>query len=167
MGLKTRSRNGCFTCRRRKKKCDESLYPDCKNCLANGLLCTWPVHVVELHKEIELVEEKEAVSAAKSQANMVVATPSIGRSYMENYPSVIRTEANGYECSELRYSQEGRISKPETKGRNYFLERIAMQQDCVDDKFEGDSISKKSSTGRTNDIKSRIAQQLDVADGGI
>jgi hypothetical protein len=36
-----RSRQGCFSCRRRKKKCDE-VKPICTACLRNSLGCTWP-----------------------------------------------------------------------------------------------------------------------------
>lgn len=34
-----RSRTGCFTCRRRKKKCDEAK-PGCNNCERGGFVCT-------------------------------------------------------------------------------------------------------------------------------
>ena len=36
-----RVRTGCFTCRRRKKKCDESR-PACGGCVRNKLTCNWP-----------------------------------------------------------------------------------------------------------------------------
>ncbi|GKT98007.1 c6 transcription factor [Fusarium langsethiae] len=36
-----RSRTGCFTCRKRKKKCDESK-PICSGCKRNKLDCIWP-----------------------------------------------------------------------------------------------------------------------------
>ena len=39
-----RSRTGCFTCRHRKKKCDESK-PICRGCERNGLHCRWPVDI--------------------------------------------------------------------------------------------------------------------------
>lgn len=35
------SRNGCLTCRMRKKKCDE-IRPLCTNCAGKGLECKWP-----------------------------------------------------------------------------------------------------------------------------
>ncbi|SGZ47137.1 CIC11C00000004602 [Sungouiella intermedia] len=166
MEVKTRSRNGCFTCRRRKKKCDESLYPDCKNCKANGLICTWPDHVVELHKEAELLEEIVETFSPKLEVRMV-PLPKPLRPYMESYPSVIHTDDDDYQSPGRRHSVAGRISKPEKKGRNYFLERIAMQQDCVDDRYEDESTSKTTQSGeKKNDIKSRIAQQLDVAGTG-
>lgn len=37
-----RSKEGCQTCRRRKKKCDEAR-PTCGGCSRNNLLCQWPV----------------------------------------------------------------------------------------------------------------------------
>lgn len=36
-----RSKDGCQTCRRRKKKCDEAR-PTCSGCLRNNLPCQWP-----------------------------------------------------------------------------------------------------------------------------
>ena len=39
-----RVRTGCWTCRRRKKKCDESR-PICGGCLRNDLGCSWPTSV--------------------------------------------------------------------------------------------------------------------------
>ncbi|VEU22748.1 DEKNAAC103806 [Brettanomyces naardenensis] len=38
---KTRTKTGCFTCRKRKKKCDEC-YPVCSGCSRNFLCCIWP-----------------------------------------------------------------------------------------------------------------------------
>lgn len=38
---KTRTRTGCFTCRKRKKKCDE-MGPSCSGCARNFLKCVWP-----------------------------------------------------------------------------------------------------------------------------
>lgn len=41
---KTRSRNGCLTCRKRKKKCDEK-GPVCSGCERNYIKCVWPDHI--------------------------------------------------------------------------------------------------------------------------
>ncbi|QPG73082.1 hypothetical protein FOA43_000387 [Brettanomyces nanus] len=38
---KTRTKTGCFTCRKRKKKCDEC-YPVCSGCARNFICCIWP-----------------------------------------------------------------------------------------------------------------------------
>ncbi|KAG7825191.1 hypothetical protein KL919_002647 [Ogataea angusta] len=38
---KSRTKSGCFTCRKRKKKCDER-FPVCSGCSRNFLHCSWP-----------------------------------------------------------------------------------------------------------------------------
>ncbi|KAI9045974.1 Zn(II)2Cys6 transcription factor [Aspergillus affinis] len=40
-GSPSRSKTGCGSCRRRKKKCDET-HPVCSGCQRNNLTCTWP-----------------------------------------------------------------------------------------------------------------------------
>lgn len=42
----SRVRTGCFTCRRRKKKCDEAK-PVCAGCARNKLSCAWPTSISE------------------------------------------------------------------------------------------------------------------------
>lgn len=37
----TKSRRGCFNCKRRKVKCQENL-PECSNCTRIGLVCEYP-----------------------------------------------------------------------------------------------------------------------------
>lgn len=44
MALIRRSRTGCFTCRSRKKKCNEAR-PICSGCRRNDLECCWPAPV--------------------------------------------------------------------------------------------------------------------------
>ncbi|CAE6414701.1 unnamed protein product [Rhizoctonia solani] len=39
-----RSKNGCLTCRRRRKKCDEKL-PVCSRCERSETQCIWPQHI--------------------------------------------------------------------------------------------------------------------------
>ncbi|CDK25217.1 unnamed protein product [Kuraishia capsulata CBS 1993] len=41
MKVERRVKSGCFTCRSRKKKCDES-GPVCRNCLKGSFECVWP-----------------------------------------------------------------------------------------------------------------------------
>jgi len=43
---KTRTKTGCFTCRKRKKKCDEK-GPVCLGCSRNFLKCVWPSYATE------------------------------------------------------------------------------------------------------------------------
>ncbi|SGZ50048.1 CIC11C00000004528 [Sungouiella intermedia] len=39
----TRSKSGCFTCRARRKKCDEKR-PSCSGCIRNNFACDWPMY---------------------------------------------------------------------------------------------------------------------------
>lgn len=58
-----RSRTGCFTCRRRKKKCNEEK-PLCSGCRRNHLECTWPT-------ETNTAPHARKTSAAGSTASSV------------------------------------------------------------------------------------------------
>lgn len=57
-----------------------------------------------------------------------------------------------------------RLFEAKSNSKNYFLQRIAMQQDCVDG-YEDTLIDKKkvAVAGHSSDIKTRIAQQLDIS----
>lgn len=71
--LRKRSRDGCFTCRRRKKKCDESLFPRCRNCHSNDLQCTWPQHVIEakkLRRDGELTKKRKVSQTSADFAHI-------------------------------------------------------------------------------------------------
>lgn len=51
---KTRTKTGCFTCRKRKKKCDEKS-PVCQGCSRNFLKCVWPSYATEtLPKDFQI-----------------------------------------------------------------------------------------------------------------
>jgi hypothetical protein len=39
----TRSRSGCLSCRKRRKKCDGG-HPVCQGCVRNRLICAWPAY---------------------------------------------------------------------------------------------------------------------------
>ncbi|KAK6460647.1 hypothetical protein DFJ63DRAFT_315310 [Scheffersomyces coipomensis] len=52
----TRSRTGCYTCRRRKKKCDELSFPTCHNCESKHLQCVWPKATQELYEKLRQVK---------------------------------------------------------------------------------------------------------------
>ncbi|KAL4911373.1 fungal-specific transcription factor domain-containing protein [Aspergillus multicolor] len=63
-----RTRSGCLTCRRRKKKCDEQK-PRCAACARNGLLCSWPPLPPTQIDEAIIVSNQEA-GATDSGANI-------------------------------------------------------------------------------------------------
>ena len=218
---KTRSRTGCFACRKRKKKCDELLYPVCQNCQEKNLACRWPPKKHEFHKnmeeikyigyedkihnaretntrklkrnsseqrntysedEIRLKKRNEGqkgleetsfmpirslsevgdVLAIKEIENDISATQttiynnqfphevpihcndSTSDAY-DNVPSDFENHSGQY--VPVRHTMNPKSLKPpsnskldstqlQKKRHNYFLERIAMQQDCVDSEEE-------------------------------
>ncbi|GAO19934.1 hypothetical protein UVI_02043600 [Ustilaginoidea virens] len=58
-----RSRTGCFTCRRRKKKCNEEK-PVCIGCKRNKLECTWPADRATQGQQPHRNRDNNAVSAS-------------------------------------------------------------------------------------------------------
>ncbi|GMM31328.1 hypothetical protein DAMA08_040730 [Martiniozyma asiatica (nom. inval.)] len=59
-----RSRSGCFTCRKRRIKCDER-HPFCQNCEKSKRDCQFPLNTVP-HKSKELLRREEPVSTTSS-----------------------------------------------------------------------------------------------------
>ncbi|RCK65140.1 hypothetical protein Cantr_00580 [Candida viswanathii] len=57
LGSKVRSRTGCLTCRKRKKKCPED-GPTCLSCKERGQECVWP-GTPPRSKATELAVQKE------------------------------------------------------------------------------------------------------------
>lgn len=227
---RTRSRTGCFTCRKRKKKCDELLYPVCQNCQEKNLVCKWPLKKHEMHKKLEEVkyigyEDKVSKSEAGSPAGSATDNSHQRIKPSKEHPNKIKSDqdtdvpanlaslmnhisdsandllsmedldgitfkddildpqgsfgnslhgilgqdalpsANLSESTVIpieNYKPQGHIRRPtdpnidypyrvskkdminlEKKKHNYFLERIAMQQDCVDSDEEELDISPK------------------------
>lgn len=141
---KSRSRLGCLTCRRKKKKCDESLFPVCRNCQYSDVLCAWP----------------EATQNIYPVAN---EKPSLRIENSEGISSPLDTE-KGIQTDLLRYNTQTHILPPEQTGsvhtalkgpekrdseqlasvqrrHSHILERIGMQQDCVEEENLGTSFS--------------------------
>ncbi|EXV05180.1 Zn(2)-Cys(6) zinc finger domain protein [Metarhizium robertsii] len=78
-----RSRTGCFTCRRRKKKCNEEK-PVCSGCKRNKLECTWPAELPAREQaqgqprgreRAASTTSKPAASAAAAAATPVPRSP--------------------------------------------------------------------------------------------
>jgi hypothetical protein len=46
----TKSRRGCFTCKKRKIKCQETL-PRCENCLKSGAVCEYPRREISVSQQ--------------------------------------------------------------------------------------------------------------------
>ncbi|KAK5998736.1 hypothetical protein PT974_01118 [Cladobotryum mycophilum] len=83
-----RTRTGCFTCRRRKKKCDEQK-PICGGCTRNRFGCDWPTHLGQARPRgrsvssatpatVSMTEEKQVDSQTTSHVELnAVDTSSI------------------------------------------------------------------------------------------
>lgn len=78
---KTRTKTGCFTCRKRKKKCDEH-YPICSGCARNFLSCVWPKNKCDtLPKNFKITSGTAAhIKASKSSANTETRNRGIAKS---------------------------------------------------------------------------------------
>lgn len=63
---KKRTKSGCLTCRRRKKKCDEEkVGGKCQACIRNFLDCCWPGEVAAEQPETETLEAESCVKIEK------------------------------------------------------------------------------------------------------
>lgn len=68
-----RSKSGCLTCRKRKKKCDE-LKPRCSGCTRNILQCVWPEHI----------NSHTPATTEESNIFVHVSADEIGKEYSHN-----------------------------------------------------------------------------------
>lgn len=72
---KSRTRSGCFPCRKRKKKCDEN-GPVCAGCSRNFLKCVWPDHPTQnlpKHFEISSVAVEHDACNVSSDKHFVIS----------------------------------------------------------------------------------------------
>lgn len=68
---KRRTKSGCLTCRRRKKKCDEEkVGGKCQACIRNFLDCCWPGEVSHQHPETESVAQES--TSTKSTTTLII-----------------------------------------------------------------------------------------------
>lgn len=72
---KNRTRSGCFTCRKRKKKCNEHS-PVCSGCARNFLQCVWPSTPTEtLPKAFQIAPSTSCGSENQELLNDACPTP--------------------------------------------------------------------------------------------
>jgi acetyltransferase-like isoleucine patch superfamily enzyme len=120
----TRTRTGCGTCRKRKKKCDEAK-PGCENCARSGLCCgsygnTKLLPKIRVVKPLPLLQAQEQVPTAKIKHNSQVRAFDFAQilnselgvdsshiTHGESHPSIeSATELDRHSTSENRNSQE-------------------------------------------------------------
>lgn len=94
-----RSRNGCFTCRKRKKRCDEGK-PVCNACTRLSLECTYPIPGQERKnkkRKSQLADEHKSNSGNSQQSSTSAdegPSPSKRSKHSSNKPSKPRVAEN-------------------------------------------------------------------------
>ncbi|KAL1580966.1 hypothetical protein MG5_00739 [Candida albicans P57072] len=163
---RTRSKTGCLTCRKRKKKCDENK-PKCNSCIHLNKECIWPSKDNIISTDTTTTSKRISKPTATDKNNMTKTnnktTTLLKKIDTNNEESLIRhnpTTTNTILLRTLNYQQ---LSSPNQeqyesdnnmvsldssitnssipKKSNYYLERIAMQQDCVEEDYITPSLS--------------------------
>lgn len=70
-----KSRRGCWTCKRRKKKCDE-VQPTCSACERLDLKCEWTSSQSEEDRDSKLLPAVQTISTAFQQAQQQLSLDS-------------------------------------------------------------------------------------------
>ncbi|RLV94520.1 hypothetical protein JA1_001754 [Spathaspora sp. JA1] len=77
--IKRRTKTGCLTCRKRKKKCDEDkVNGKCQGCTRNFLECCWPEAAPTAPvtiKELPSMAKSPVLRSTKCNINSLLATP--------------------------------------------------------------------------------------------
>ncbi|KAM3126110.1 hypothetical protein CJJ07_000134 [Candidozyma auris] len=130
---KRRTKTGCMTCRRRKKKCDEhKVGGKCQACIRNFLDCHWPGEEAEVteNKAVPVPSSPELLTRFKAESPV--------NNGADAYPSPVMSPKaesveHSYNCMDIKsltlppisekvvksekVAQE-KSSKPETKKKN-------------------------------------------------
>lgn len=139
MARTSRSRTGCWTCRKRKKKCDELLYPVCQNCQLKKLACEWP----RLKHEL-FIKEREA-------------------KYVKEKPEVHKHNDNSNELNIIRQDSPTSFSPPSQSKMSNYLQKIAMQEDIDTNQYmKNRLLSLQPSSGPLRSIQLQgVTESLD------
>ena len=77
--VKRRTKTGCFTCRKRKKKCDEDkVNGKCQACTRNFLECCWPEPATNNQdgaKELKAAVKTPTIRSTKCDINSLLSSP--------------------------------------------------------------------------------------------
>lgn len=67
----TKSRRGCFNCKRRRIKCNEK-HPECNHCIKAGLQCDYPANIIQLtQRSTSSPHPQEAVNLRSTPGTFV------------------------------------------------------------------------------------------------
>lgn len=91
----TRTKTGCLTCRKRKKKCDEDIVNGkCQGCTRNFLDCSWPVlsalklqEKLTKQRKLSISSDNDSDSDCSTISNSTVATITSPKMLPISYPS--------------------------------------------------------------------------------
>ena len=162
---RTRSKTGCLTCRKRKKKCDENK-PKCNSCIHLNKECIWPSKDNIISTDTT-TSKRISKPTATDKNNMTKTnnktTTLLKKIDTNNEESLIRHNPTTTNTILLRTLNPQQLSSPNQeqyesdnnmvlldssitnssipKKSNYYLERIAMQQDCVEEDYIIPSLS--------------------------
>lgn len=148
---RTRSRLGCYTCRRRKRKCDE-LYPVCLRCAAKGLPCEWPPQKHKLSRvlnQVVYVGPGLLLAALRADATSFVPAhkhsgPPQREGPSERPPTGVRSATDAAApagAAPATPPTVGSTTGIRPRPRSRYLAKIALQQEVIaerdpDDIFE-------------------------------
>lgn len=147
---RSRSSTGCLTCRRRKKKCDESSYPVCQNCVQKLVECKWSNKAHTLHKQLAYVRylgginNNTARPSSQSEPKLVINDDIrlLDIPYPLNGPDQPHNTNSQNTTTKLTTdpiepttidTDDAYIDQFVDFDKYSFLQKIAMQQDIVDD----------------------------------
>ncbi|KAF2625349.1 hypothetical protein BU25DRAFT_412779 [Macroventuria anomochaeta] len=69
----TKSRRGCFNCKRRRIKCNEK-HPECNHCVKAGLQCNYPANIIQLtQRSTSPPHPQEAVNLRSTPGTFTMA----------------------------------------------------------------------------------------------
>lgn len=74
----TKSRRGCFNCKRRRIKCNER-HPECNHCIKAGLQCDYPANIIQATQRSPSSPHPQEVGNLRSTPGMFVSIPQASR----------------------------------------------------------------------------------------
>lgn len=120
---RSRSSTGCLTCKKKKRKCDEKLYPVCLNCQNRKVSCEWSMKSHQFHQQKGQVKY---YGNEDDDLNVSHLEPSTTTLFNVD-PISIDSDHHSRSTTPPTHS----INSVDKKSQ--ILQRIAMQEDCVDD----------------------------------
>lgn len=76
----TKSRRGCFNCKRRRIKCNERR-PECQHCVKAGLQCDYPANIIQVAQRLTASPHPQEAGNLRSTPGMFVR---ISEAYYRN-----------------------------------------------------------------------------------